>query len=174
MTAQVRLILAAGLVAGSLCIQGCKSIGGITGAVAGVGSTAASGNPAVGIAVGIGVKAGVDEAVKSLLRFWTREEQEQIASIVGELPVGQRRQWQVRHVLPYAERSGDVTVVRAFETPLASCKEALFSVDTPPSDDLTAQASANPSRFITTVCQGAVGWRWAAAEPAVGRWGVLQ
>ncbi|MDB5828311.1 MAG: hypothetical protein JWQ73_2531, partial [Variovorax sp.] len=143
-----------------LAAQGCSSVGGITGAVAGVASASATANPAVGVAVGIGVKAGVDESINFVLRYWTHEEQMRIASMVGDMPVGQRKPWEVRHEVPYDDKQGEVTVVRAFSTPLATCKEALFSVDAPP-DAKTARPKAEAPRFVTTVCRGSDGWRWA-------------
>ena len=174
------LLRAAVLLASVACAQGCSSIGGITGAVAGVASASATANPAVGVAVGIGVKAGVDESVKYVWRYWTHEEQTRIASMVGSMRVGQRKPWEVRHEVPFDDKQGEVTVVRAFDTPLASCKEALFSVEVPPSTEaakasraITA-ADADSLHFVTTVCRGSDGWRWAVAEPAVGRWGSLQ
>lgn len=146
---------------------GCSSVGSISGAVAGAASGGASGNPAVGIAVGIGVRAAVDEAINAMLRRWSNEEQTRIAEQVGSMSVGQRQAWAVRHAVPYNNTQGQVQVVREFSTPLASCKEAVFSLA---NDD-----AAKPSTwFLTTMCEGPQGWRWAAAEPAVQRWGALQ
>lgn len=153
---------------GLLFVEGCSSVGGITGAVAGFASGSATANPAVGVAVGIGVKAGVDESINYLLRYWTHEEQMGIASTVGQMKVGQRQPWVVRHEIPYDNKQGQVTVVRVFETPLTTCKEALFSVD---DADVPRLERAH---FIATVCRGAKSWNWAVAEPSVQRWGSLQ
>lgn len=148
-------------------LAGCSSVGSISGAVAGVASAGASSNPAVGIAVGIGVRAVVDESVNTLVRRWSDEEQRSIALQVGLMTVGERRPWQVRHPVPWHNEQGQVEVVREFQTPLATCKEALFTVS---GDDA---ASTSPW-FITTMCLGSRGWQWAASEPAVARWGALQ
>ncbi|MDM0030672.1 hypothetical protein QTI33_00785 [Variovorax sp. J22P271] len=151
-------------------LSACSSVAGITGAVAGVASGSASASPAVGVAVGIGVQAGIDASLKFVLRRWSQQEQARIADQVGGMAVGQRGPWEVRHAVPYGDGQGEVQVVRAFATPLADCKEAVFSVD-----DAAAQAAgAAPPRFVTTVCRGDHGWKWAAAEPAVARWGALQ
>ena len=148
-------------------LAGCSSIGGVTGAVAGIASGSATANPAVGVAVGITVKAGVDFTINAVLRRWSHEEQMRIASLVGALDVGEKLPWEIRHEVPYDNKHGQVTVVRAFTTPLADCKEALFSVE-------SSDAKVVAPHFVTTVCAGANGWKWALAEPAVGRWGALQ
>lgn len=153
---------------GVFLLEGCRSAGGITGAVAGVASGSATANPAVGVAVGIGVKAGVDESLNYILRYWTHQEQMQIASAVGAMKPGERQSWAVHHKIPYDDKQGQVTVVRVFETPLTTCKEALFSVD---DEDVPRRERAH---FIATVCRGAKSWNWAVAEPAVQRWGSLQ
>lgn len=158
---------AASAAAWLLC--GCSSIGGISGGVAGLASGAATANPGVGIAVGIGVKAAVDATVKTVLRDWSDEEQTRIATAIGGTAVGRRGNWEVVHSLPYKNAHGEFTVLRAFETPLVNCKEALFTVA-----EGDAAAAATPPTFVTTVCRGDAGWRWALAEPAVARWGALQ
>jgi hypothetical protein len=151
-------------------LPACRSFSGFTGAAAGVAAGSAVADPAVAVAVGIAVQAGLDAAVNTLLRRWSHEEQLRIAALVGAMEVGERRPWEVHHALPYRNEQGEVTLVRAFATPLANCREAVFSVD-----DLDAQPTGAPRpHFVTTVCQGADGWRWAAAEPAVARWGALQ
>jgi len=150
-----------------LVLPGCSSVGSVSGAAAGITAGSASGNPAVGIAVGIGVRAVVDDSVDRLTRRWSREEQSSIALQAGGMEVGQRQAWKVRHVVPIRNSEGQVQVVRAFDTPLARCKEALFTVSG--SDEKSAT-----TWFSTTLCLGPEGWQWAAAEPAVNRWGALQ
>lgn len=154
-------------VVATVALVGCSSVGGITGAVAGVASGSATGNPAVGIAVGITVKAGVDFTINTVLRSWQHDEQMRIASLIGTMNVGDRMPWEIRHQVPYDNKQGKVTVVRAFTTPLAECKEALFSVE-------GSDPAVVAPHFVTTVCAGANGWKWAQAEPAVMRWGALQ
>ena len=150
-----------------LALSACNSVGSISGAAAGIASGGASANPAVGIAVGIGVRAVVDESINSLMRRWSDEEQASIASQVGAMEVGQRLPWQVRHVVPYKNNQGEVQVTRVIDTPIAKCKEALFSI-------ASNDAAVPATWFHTTMCLGSQGWRWAAAEPAVARWGALQ
>lgn len=152
---------------GAASLAGCSSVGGITGAVAGVASGSATANPAVGVAVGITVKAGVDAAINAVLRHWSHEEQMRIASLIGAMDVGETLPWEIKHKVPYDNKQGKVTVVRAFTTPLADCKEALFSVE-------NGDAKVVAPHFVTTVCAGSTGWKWALAEPAVARWGALQ
>ncbi|MDM0105246.1 hypothetical protein QTH97_09910 [Variovorax sp. J22R24] len=150
-------------------LTACGAAGGLTGAVAGLASGAATSNPAVGVAIGIGVQAGVDESVKAAMRYLSREEQDRIAAMVGQMAVGERLPWEVRHPVPYGNKQGEVTVVREFTTPLAACKEAAFSVE-----DIDAEPTTpSPVRFVTTACHGANGWKWATAEPSVFRWGTL-
>lgn len=151
-------------------LSACSSVAGITGAVAGVASGSASGSPAVGVAVGIGVQAGVDASIKFVLRRWSQEEQAQMADLVGGMELGQRKPWEVRRAVPYGNAQGEVQVVRVFSTPLADCKEVAFSVE----DAAAKSAGKAQPHFVTAVCQGAHGWKWAAAEPAVTRWGALQ
>ena len=82
--------------------------------------------------------------------------------------VGEVRPWEVRHNLPIGNERGEVRVVRAIETPLAQCKEALFSVD-------SGKAEA-PERqwFLASACRQQSRWKWAAAEPTTERWTSLQ
>ena len=157
------------VVGAALLLTGCSAVGSLTGAVVGAASGAASASPAVGVAVGIGVQAAMDASIATALRYWSHQEQQQIASLVGTMAVGQQKAWAIRHSIPYGNEQGNVTVVRAFETPLASCKEAVFSVD-----GSGAKKSAPPPNFTTTICKGETEWQWASAEPAVGRWGALQ
>jgi len=154
-------------------LAGCSSIGALSGAVVGAASGTASANPAVGIAVGIAVQAGVDESINAVFRYWSRQEQAAIAGLVGSMAVGQRQAWAVRHAIPYGNEQGEVTVVRDYATPLAACREAVFSVE-----DSGAKTGPAP-HFTTTVCRdggkaGGGEWQWALAEPAVARWGALQ
>ncbi|MCZ2498081.1 hypothetical protein GN316_15050 [Xylophilus sp. Kf1] len=156
------------LVAGSLSLLGgCSSVGSFSGAAAGVASGGISGNPAVGIAVGIGVRAIVDDTVDRLSRRWSDEEQQSIAVVAGGLDVGERKPWNVRHAVAYRNTDGQVQVVRSFQTALTTCKEAMFTLS-------ATDPAAPPLWFATLVCQGPRGWQWAAAEPAVARWGALQ
>lgn len=159
--AMTRLLVAA--LALSL-LGGCAAVSDVAGVAVGTGAGAATGSPAVGIAVGIGVRAGVDEIRKYVVRRRQQGEQDAIAEAAGDAPVGEQRFWEIRHTIPVGNEKGELTVVREFATPLATCREVVFSVD----DD------GHPSLFVTSLCRQAARWKWATAEPAVRRWGFLQ
>jgi hypothetical protein len=142
----------------------CSTISDIAALAAGGGAGAATGNPALGFAVGVGVKAGVDELGKRYERGRVRGEQDAIAEAVGAAPPGTPEPWAVHHTIPIGNEHGHFLVTREFVTPLATCREVVFLVET--------EQERHP--FTTEVCHGAAGWRWAAAEPAVERWGFLQ
>lgn len=149
-------------------LASCSSLGGIVGAVTGTAAAVGSGNPAVGTAVGVGTRAVADYGIRYVSRRWHRTEQDALAAALGAMEVGEVQPWQVRHDLTIGNKQGEVRMLRAFETPLAQCKEALFSVVTGEEPD-TAQRW-----YVTSACRQAEGWKWAAAEPATERWGSLQ
>ncbi len=156
------------LTIGSL-LSGCSSIGGFTGAVVGAATGAATTNPAVGVVVGIAVQSATDSALQKLFRDMQRDEQNAIAALAGSMATGDRRPWDIHHTLPFSDERGELEVVGVIENPLAPCKEVLFSV--------VSGTRETPRRasFLTQACQHSDGqWRWAAAEPAVRRWGALQ
>jgi len=156
----------AGLLA--IALVGCNTVGGFAGATAGIATGAATTNPAVGYSVGIGVKAAADATGKYVFRKWQQAEQDQIAALVGRMNEGDARPWRIQHAIPYGNGHGEVRVARVIHTPLALCKEALFSV--------IEGKGKNQTRkwFLATACQQANTWKWAVAEPAVPRWGSLQ
>jgi hypothetical protein len=158
--AAVRRALPAAL-AGLLLLAGCRSFDDIAGLAVGGAAGSATGNPVVGYAVGIGVKAGVAELRRYVVRVRARGEQDAIAAAAGAAPLGEPRTWEIRHTIPIGNARGTLTAVRDIATPLATCREVVFVVE----DDGT---------FATSVCRQDGGWRWAAAEPAVDRWGYLQ
>ena len=159
-------------VAGGGVLGGCNSFSDLAGAASGTAAAAGSGNPAVGIAVGVGVRAVADWGFRRASRRWHRTEQEAIAAAAAEAPLGEPRPWQVRHSLPFGAKQGEIRVLREIDTPLAACREVAFSVD----EEKPAQAEKQLARawYLTSLCRGDSGWRWAAAEPATGRWGSLQ
>lgn len=148
-------------------LGGCNSVGGIAGAVTGTAAAVGSGNPAVGLLVGVGTRAVADEGLRRVSRRWSRTEQDALAAAVGGMAVGEVRPWEVRHDLPIGNKRGEVRVLRAVESPLAECKEALFSVES------GEGAEAARRWFLTSACRQAEGWKWATAEPATERWGSL-
>ena len=154
----MRLVAAASL----LLLGGCAAIGDVAGLVAGGAAGSATANPVVGYAVGISVRAGVDELRRYVVRRRQQGEQDAIAAVAGAAPLGADRYWEIRHTIPIGNDRGTLTVVREIPTPLAPCREVVF---VPESGGL----------FTTPVCRGDGGvWKWAAAEPAVERWGFLQ
>ncbi len=159
----IRASLAAVAVA---LLGGCAAVSDVAGLAVGSGAGAATGNPAVGIAVGIGVRAGVDELRRYVVRRRQQGEQDAIAEAAGAAPVGEPRAWQIRHTVPVGNAQGELAVVREYVTPLATCREVVFSVE--------GEDRGHASVFTTSLCRQATRWKWAAAEPAVGRWGVLQ
>jgi len=161
----IRASLAALALASTLAfLGGCAAVSDVAGLAVGSGAGAATGNPAVGIAVGIGVRAGVDELRRYVFRRRQQGEQDAIAEAAGAAMVGEPRAWQIRHTIPVGNAQGELAVVREYATPLATCREVVFSVE----------GGGHASVFTTSLCLQAARWKWAAAEPAVGRWGVLQ
>ena len=149
-----------------MLLGACSTAADIVGLATGAAAGGASVNPAVGYAVAVGTAAAADVTFKWFTRRWHRTEQDAIAATAGDLAEGQTAAWRVRHDLPFGNEQGEVQVVRAFTTPLASCKDILFNVaDDPP---------AAPAQYETTLCKNDHGWKWALAEPAVPRWGYLQ
>jgi hypothetical protein len=148
----------------SLALAGCDTAADVAGAVSGIAAGTATGNAALGYGIGLGVRAGASEALRYGARRWHTTEQDAIAAAIGATPPGASRPWEVRHSLPIGDRDGEVRVVREIHSPLATCREALFSV----------ASGEGADWFATTACRDGTGWRWAAAEPATPRWGNLQ
>lgn len=150
-------------VAGCLLLGGCAVAGDAAGFIAGGAAGSATANPAIGFAVGVGVKAGVDELQRYVTRRRWGGEQDAIATAAGDAPLNKPRTWEIRHTIPIGNEHGQLEAVREFATPVATCRQVVFSV-----------ADDTPALFSTTLCRQAKGWVWAAAEPAVDRWGSLQ
>lgn len=150
-------------------IAGCNSLGGFTGAAAGIATGTFTTNPAIGIGVGVAVRAATDSAVKKVFRNLARDEQDVIASSAGQMNVGERRTWATHHRFGFGEAKGELMVVSDLSNALTSCKQVALSVADDKEDGQSSQW------FLTQVCLQDQGrWKWAAAEPATGRWGSLQ
>ena len=145
-------------------LTGCTFASDVAGLAAGGGAGAATANPVIGFAVGIGVRAGADELGKWVTRRRHGGEQDAIADAAGTAPLNEVRPWRIRHTIPIGNAHGTLAAVREVSTPLTTCREVLFTVE----DDGTA------TPFTTSICRDGDRWRWAAAEPAVPRWGLLQ
>jgi hypothetical protein len=154
----------------TLCglLAGCSSAGQISAVVVGGVAGTATANPAVGFAVGVVTDAGVNWAVRYYGRERQGAEQDAIAQIAGELPVGTSADWKIEHTIPMGNEHGRLEVTRSIDTALAPCKEVAFSVV---ADD---DKAPKQSWYLTDVCRSDEAWKWAAAEPAVPRWGFLQ
>jgi len=162
---------AAALLLAAAMLAGCSTVGGLAGTVAGIATGSFTSNPAIGIAVSVSVKAATDAEIKKLLRSLQQDEQDEIAALAGAMTPGEIRRWQVRHFIPYGNNQGEMQVTRVIDTPLASCKEVMFTVASrkapAPVDD------APRAWFSANVCRQQARWKWAIAEPAVERWGSL-
>ncbi len=150
----------------SLC--GCRFGGELVAAAAGGASAAASANPAVGIAVGVAVNSAIDATVNHIVRTRQRAEQDAIVSEVASMQVGDRRPWKIEHDIPIGNEHGEVQVTRTITTPLTSCKELIFSVESGSGEDVKR------AWYTTEACQNGARWKWALAEPTTERWGSLQ
>jgi hypothetical protein len=152
----------------TVMLSGCTAVSTVTGIAAGVATGTVTGNPAIGASVAIATKAGVDEAGKYASRRSQQDEQDAIATAAGNIRVGEIGTWQVKRKLTRSVDQGEVRVLRVIRTPLTACKEVLFSV-------LKEQGErTSRSWFKTNACQNGEQWKWALAEPAVERWGILQ
>jgi hypothetical protein len=148
-----------------LALTGCSSLGYLSGLVAGGGAGVATGSPFIGYAVGVAVDTVATEAVKYYGRNRQQAEQDAIAAVAGDMPQGGVAPWRIRHDIPIGNEHGVVRIIRQIDTPIADCREIAFSVEDPP----TA-----PAWYISSICKQTRHWKWAAAEPAVDRWGNLQ
>ena len=145
-------------------LGGCSFVADLAGLAAGGGAGTATANPAIGFAVGVSVRAGVDELGKYVTRRRHGGEQDAIADAAGSAPLNELRPWRIRHTIPVGNAHGTLAAVRETVTPLAVCRDVLFTVE--------EDGAATP--FVTSICRNGDRWRWATAEPAVPRWGLLQ
>jgi hypothetical protein len=157
-----------GLLALLPILAGCKAVPDIVAVVSGGVAGGATGNPAVGFAVGVAVDAAASAAVRYVGRSRQQAEQDAIAQAAGELRLGEAAPWRIEHDIPIGNEHGELHVVRQIESPLAPCKEIVFSVDDGAGPDATR------SWYTASICRQADRWKWASAEPAVERWGFLQ
>jgi hypothetical protein len=150
----------------SALLSGCKDISTIAGIAGGSAAAAATGSPAIGVAVGIGVSAGGNFLVRYIARVRAGEEQDVIAETAGPLPPGGEGAWATRRLIPIGNEHGYLWVIDTINTPIAICKEVVFSV---------IEGKDEPQSWYTVdICRDPKGWKWATAEPAVERWGTLQ
>jgi hypothetical protein len=153
-----------------LPLAGCGMVADVSGIATGGTVGAITANPVVGYSVGMGTRAAVAAGMKSVMRDLHKDEQDVIAGVAGGMREGETRLWRVEHDLPfgYADENGAVQVTRAIETPIASCKEVLVTIEE------GEGAKATRTIVVGSICRQGQTWKWASAEPAVERWGYLQ
>jgi hypothetical protein len=156
--------LAAALLLVPLALTGCQSAGDAAGAVVGITSGIGSANPVLGTAAALGTKAAVDALVLYIARSEQNAEQDEIAATAGALPPGGTAPWHIHHLIPFSDEHGTLLVADDIASPLAVCKEVIFTV----------VAGHQTAHYVTTACRDNGEWRWASAEPATNRWGSLQ
>jgi len=156
------------LLAAVLALSGCKSVPEITGLITGGAAAAATGSPAVGFAVGVAVDAAANAGMRHVTRTWHAGEQDAIAQAAANLPEGGATTWKIEHFVPIGNEHGQLRIVRVIDSPLGACKEIAFSVDEGTGEKLKR------NWYTTAICKQNETWKWAAAEPAVERWGFLQ
>lgn len=159
---------AAWLVIPVLLLSGCASVSRITAVVSGGVAGAATGSPAVGFAVGVATDAAANYTLRWVARVRQGAEQDAIAQIAGEMPVGTKADWKIEHTIPIGDEHGQLQIVRQIDNPLTACREVAFSVDEGKGEKL------KQGWFTTDICKQQDHWKWASAEPAVDRWGYLQ
>ena len=174
-------LLFAGTICGLLSLGGCSSV--LTegsSAAAGIGAAAVSRaftkNGAITAGIGVGAQAAARAGVQYLEKRVHRSEQDEIALVAGELPLGGVAPWSITHDVPIEpDNRGEVTVSRVIATVTTgrqasamNCKEIVFSVDT--------DEDHQPTRafYTAAICLDGAKWKWATAEPATERWGTLQ
>lgn len=149
-------------------VAGCSSVGPLTGAAAGVATGTATANPAIAYGVAVSVNAATDASIKYATRKWAASEQDALATAVGRL--NERTpslNWSLERLMGITKARGTVVLVRTFATPLATCREAILTVQ-------DADAPKIAPGYTIYACQNGDTWQWANAEPAVPRWGNLQ
>jgi hypothetical protein len=150
-----------------ICVGGCHDLATIAAVASGSTTGAVTGSPAIGFAIGVAVSAGANFLADYVTRVRAGAEQDVIAEAAAELPVGGAAPWAIRHTIPIGDEQGEVHVVDVVTTPIATCKDVIVSV----ADD--GGASAARQDYLAWVCRNRGAWKWATAEPAVGRWGTL-
>ena len=154
-----------------LPLGGCaNTVADLSGIATGGTVGAVTANPIVGYSVGMGTRAAVAAGVKYVMRDLHKDEQDVIAGVAGRMREGETQLWRVEHDLPfgYADENGAVQVTRVIETPIASCREILVTIEE------GEGAKATRGIYVGSICRQGDTWKWATAEPAVERWGYLQ
>jgi hypothetical protein len=154
------------VLASAIALAGCAEAGSAVNTVATAGLAAAigsaTGSPLIGVPAGLAASFGVNQGVRYGQRRIEGNVQNAVAAAAGPLDVGQAATWRVTERLPLTGRSGVVQVARSFGESIP-CKDVVLTI------------GDESDVYVATICQNKKGeWRWAMAEPAVGRWGNLQ
>ena len=155
---------AAALLCALIPLAGCQEIGQVAGIASGAATGAATGNPAIGLAVGVAVGTATNYASNTWTLVRTGAEQDAIAQAAASVPVGGEAPWHINHTIPIGNEHGTLRVVDQIVTPIAVCRDVVFSV---------ADGKA-PPWYMIMICRDPKGWKWASAEPAVSRWTTFQ
>ena len=151
---------------GSLLTATTSDVAGIAGAGA---ASAVTKSPAAAAGIGLGIAAGANAGLQYVERDVHTIEQDHIAAVAGDLPLGVVGHWSVTHRIPIEDdEHGDVVVTRLIGSADFTCKEIVFSVDT------VEKEIPHRAFYTATVCRDGATWKWASAEPATARWGALQ
>ena len=151
---------------GALITQSTSTGAGVAGAAIASGVTK---NGTTTAAIGLGVQSIASAGLNFAERRVHRHEQDQIAAAAGPLAVGDVADWSVAHDIPIEDNEhGKVSVSRIIGTGDLACKEIVFSIDT------TEKQQLAQSFYVASICRDGDQWRWASAEPATSRWGLLQ
>ncbi len=151
---------------GPVITEATSTGAGVAGAAIASGVTH---NGTVTAAIGLGVQSAASAGLSFVERRVHRREQDAIAAAAGTLPAGGVTHWSVAHEIPIeADEHGEVAVSRDIGAGDLACKEIVFSVD--------RMADHRPvsAFYVASVCRDGAVWKWATAEPATSRWGLLQ
>ncbi len=161
------LLLAAAL-PGCAAFQG-EAVADVAGIAAAGVSDAVGASGAAAAGIGLGVRAVTRAGLQYAQRRVRGAAQDRVAAVAGPLAVGAVARWSTDHSLPLEpEERGRVTVSRIVSAAPMACREIVFSVDAKEGEE------AATAFYAAIICRDGTRWRWATAEPAVGRWGSLQ
>lgn len=156
-------MLFSSLLALSACTS--SSISQSVGAITGITSGAFTSNPTIGYTIGISMQAATKAGINYLFRTWTHEQQQAMADLASQLPLGEVHAWEMNRIVHYGSEHGQMKIIREIPNALTHCRELVFSVE---NDD-------EPSSYYTSsICKNGHYWAWATVDPSVNRWWGLQ
>ena len=140
----------------------------IAAVVAGGATGAATGSPAVGFSVGVATDAGGELCCPLYGRAARARNRMRSLKLPGNCRSAPTPRGKSSTPSRSAMNTGSCRSSAPSTSPLASCREIAFSVD---------EGNGNKLKrawFTSDICKQGKRWKWAAAEPAVERWGFLQ